>query len=165
MNLSFETWKNEDVESLVIHANNPEVSKCLRDSFPFPYTRGNALTWIRINETKVPPLNFAIHLDQVCAGGVGLVPKEDVYRKNGEIGYWLGQPFWNQGIITRAIAFITEYAFSNFDLIRLYAEVFSNNPASMRALEKNGFHREAIIPRSILKRGEILDAHVWARYK
>jgi RimJ/RimL family protein N-acetyltransferase len=88
-----------------------------------------------------------------------------VHRKSAEIGYWLGEPFWGRGIITKALAAMTKYAFSNFDLIRLYAYVFETNPASMRVLEKAGYKLEGRLRKSVIKDGQILDQMVYAMLK
>ncbi|HPQ35857.1 MAG TPA: GNAT family protein, partial [Tenuifilaceae bacterium] len=88
--------------------------------------------------------------------------KDDVYKLNGEIGYWLGVEYHGKGIATQAIAQIVDIAFSEYKLLRVYAEVFANNPASARVLEKNGFTLEAIFKKSIVKDGKILDSMVFA---
>ena len=52
----------------------------------------------------------------------------------------------------------------HFDVFRVYAEVFNYNIASMRVLEKNGFHLEGIRERAVVKNNVILDDHVWVRF-
>ena len=51
INLRFEIYQirefqTNDVEAIVKNANNREVSKYMRDSFPYPYTKDNAVQWI-----------------------------------------------------------------------------------------------------------------------
>ena len=98
-------------------------------------------------------------------GGIGIEFREDVYRKTGLLGYWLAEELWGKGIMTEAVKLVTEYAFQNLDLIRLQAGVLNKNPSSMRVLEKAGYVKEGILRRSVIKRGEILDEHVYAILK
>jgi len=55
--------------------------------------------------------------------------------------------------------------FRIFDVIRIYAEVFSNNSVSMKVLEKNGYHEEAIHRKAISKNNQLLDAHLWVKFR
>ena len=54
------------------------------------------------------------------------------------MGYWLGEEFWGRGVMTEAVTAVTDFCFENFLLRRISAEVFANNPASARVLEKAG---------------------------
>ncbi len=98
-------------------------------------------------------------------GSIGVFCGRDVYRRSAEIGYWLAEPFWGQGIMSEAIRRISEEAFRRFDIVRLYAEPFAVNVGSRRALEKAGFELEGILRNSVCKNGRILDSCVYARLK
>ena len=87
----------------------------------------------------------------------------DIYRRSAEFGYWLGEPFWGRGYATEAIAGFSEWAFQAFDLVRLYAMVFTWNPGSARALEKCGFVREAFCKSAAIKEGQVVDEWLYAR--
>jgi [ribosomal protein S5]-alanine N-acetyltransferase len=163
MKIELVKWSRRDIDGLVKYANNINVWNMLRDMFPHPYTTGDAEQWIKINESISPAENFAIHLDGTVVGGAGIILKNDIYRKNAEIGYWIGEPFWGKGIGTHVVRQLTDYAFSNFDVNRIYAEVFSNNMVSMKVLAKNGYHEEAIHRKSIIKNHQLLDAHLWVK--
>ncbi|PWT75908.1 MAG: hypothetical protein C5B59_07655 [Bacteroidetes bacterium] len=88
-----------------------------------------------------------------------------MHVKNAEIGYWLGESFWGRGIATEAVRLLTHYAVDQFDLLRIYAEIFSDTPASMRVLAKNGYQRQAHLPKSIFKHNEMIDGELWAIYR
>ena len=68
----------------------------------------------------------------------------DIYARTAEIGYYVGEPYWGQGIASEAIGKMVQYGFEVLDIIRIYAGVFEHNKASMRVLEKNGFVFEGI---------------------
>jgi RimJ/RimL family protein N-acetyltransferase len=86
-----------------------------------------------------------------------------VHRHTATLGYWLGEDFWGRGIMTEAVAALTDFSFRNFPLRRISAEVFANNPASARVLEKAGFIFEACLKNNVIKDGEILDSLVYVR--
>jgi RimJ/RimL family protein N-acetyltransferase len=156
------TWQPGDEESLIHNANNRNVWINLRDSFPHPYTSADARNWIQKANTEAPVRNFAIVVEGKAVGGIGFIPREDVYRKSAEIGFWLGEEYWGRGIMTEALRAVTEYAFANYDLCRLYAGVFEWNQASMRVLEKAGYHLEARLKKSVTKEGKTIDEFLYA---
>jgi RimJ/RimL family protein N-acetyltransferase len=155
-------WRAGDEDSIVRHANNPKIWRNVRDAFPHPYTRADAEYWIVFSTRQTPPVNFAIEIDGQAVGGIGLVPREDIYRRSIEIGYWLSEDYWGQGIMTEAVRAMTEYAFSNFDVCRVYAGVFEWNVGSARVLEKAGFEFEARLKKSITKQGQCIDELIYA---
>lgn len=158
-------WKTGDEISLQRNANNLNVSAFLMDRFPSPYTMEAAEFWVEMQQKQDPLVNFAITIDDEIVGGIGIELREDVYRKTGLIGYWLAEQLWGKGIMTETVKLVTDYAFQRLDLIRLQAGVLSKNPSSMRVLEKAGYVKEGILRRSVIKRGEIMDEHVFAILK
>ncbi|MDX9974431.1 MAG: GNAT family N-acetyltransferase [FCB group bacterium] len=147
-----------DEESLARYANNPNVSRFLSDIFPCPYTLEDAKRFIAIREKDEDPrTHFAIVRGDGVIGGVGFTPFEGNARLTAEIGYWLGEPFWGQGIATEALKLVSALAFEQYGLIRLQARVLEGNAASMRVLEKAGYSLEARMARSCVKDGRIFD--------
>ena len=74
-----------------------------------------------------------------------------------DIGYWLGEPFWNKGYMTEAVRLACHLSFKYLNAARAYATVFVGNIGSRRALEKNGFFLDGTLRCHIYKRGEFLD--------
>ena len=162
MNIHLRKWKKDYSESLVHLANNKKISDNLRDAFPHPYTLKDAVDWIALNEKNILTTNFAIEVGGQLAGGCGLSIKEDVYHCSAEIGYWVGEPFWGKGVATEAIKQLLKKIQTDFPaVIRIYAEIFEHNKASMRVLEKNGFHLESIRQKAVIKNNILMDDHVW----
>jgi len=160
-NSTLRMWMPGDEESLVRHADNRKIARNLRDAFPHPYTMADAQHWIQIANPGKPIRNFAIVVDGNAVGGIGLVLKDDVFRRSAEIGYWLGEEFWGRGIVTEAARAVTDYAFATFDLCRVFAGVFECNPASMRVLEKAGYEFECRLRKSVTKDGETMDELIY----
>lgn len=155
-------WRPGDETSLVRHANSRTIWRNLRDAFPHPYTLVDAKRWIEVANPTTPVTNFAIVVDGAAVGAIGLVLREDVFRRSAEIGYWLGEEFWGRGIVTEAVRAVTDYAFETFDLCRVYAGVFEWNPASMRVLENAGYEFECRMKKSVTKDGETIDEFIYA---
>ena len=155
-------WRDGDEESLARYANNRNIWINMRDSFPYPYSVEDAISWVQLQKDRDPVQGFAIAADNEAIGGIGIRLQEDVHRGSAEVGYWLGEPFWGKGIATRALRAMTGYAFENLDLVRLYATVFEWNPASARVLEKAGFTLEARLKKSVIKDGQVIDEFLYA---
>lgn len=103
---------------------------------------------------------FCIEVEGVAAGVIDIRLGQDVHRQTAGLGYWLGEEFWGRGIVTEAVATFTDFCFENFPLRRIYAEVFANNPASARVLEKAGFVFEGRLKNNIFKDGQLLDSRL-----
>ncbi|MDE2838954.1 MAG: GNAT family protein [Chloroflexota bacterium] len=155
-------WRVGDEPALVKYANNRNIWINVADVFPHPYTMEDAVAWVQLQKDRDPQTEFAIANADEAIGGIGLRPQSDIHRRSAEVGYWLGEPFWGQGITTHALRVITEYAFQAFDLVRVYASVKEWNPASARVLEKCGFTLEGRLRRSFTKDGETGDLFLYA---
>jgi ribosomal-protein-alanine N-acetyltransferase len=136
-------WQLDDAESLARHANNRKIWLGVRDLFPHPYTIQDAHEFLQRTISEQPAMKFCIEIDGAAVGGIGVHPGEDVHRHTATMGYWLGEEFWGRGIMT--------------------AEVFANNPASARVLEKAGFTFEGCLKNDVLKDGKLLDSLLYAR--
>jgi len=156
-NCEVRSWDSRDVDPLVLHANNRNVSINLRDRFPFPYTRRDGREFIKTARNMRPESLFAIAVDGEAVGGIGFVLGHDVERVSSEVGYWLGEAFWGRGIATDALVAITRYAIETFGFTRLFALPFAHNVASCRVLEKAGYTLEARLRNSAIKDGRICD--------
>jgi RimJ/RimL family protein N-acetyltransferase len=156
------SYEFSDKEAIVKYANNYNVSKLLRDQFPFPYTLTDAETWLIHACHQDIETNFVIANEKELIGAIGINLQEDVNKFSAEIGYWIGEPFWGKGISTRALKIFTEYAFNNFNLNRIYAYVFEGNIASERVLLKAGYRKEAILRKAVFKENKFLDQYIYA---
>jgi RimJ/RimL family protein N-acetyltransferase len=106
---------------------------------------------------------LTIHTIIKCSRyAIGFHIGKDVERISAEIGYWLAEPYWGQGIITEALSAVTKYAINQFDLKRVYAIPFEWNPASFRVLEKAGYRLEGRMRNSSIKDRKIIDQLLYA---
>jgi ribosomal-protein-alanine N-acetyltransferase len=155
-------WRMDDAESLAKHANSRKVWLGVRDLFPCPYTIDDAHEFLRKKIAEQSATIFCIEIGSAAVGGIGVHPGQDVHRHTATLGYWLGEEFWGRGIMTEAVAAVTDFCFRNFQLRRISAEVFGNNPASARVLEKAGFSFEGRLKNNVIKNGELLDSLLYA---
>jgi RimJ/RimL family protein N-acetyltransferase len=158
-------WRDSDRASLIAQANNRKVWRNLKDRFPHPYTEEAANAWLGLARSDPDKAGFAIEVDGLAVGGVGLVPLEDVHAIGAHIGYWLGESYWGRGIMTAVVRAVSDHAFANRGFLRLEAPVFAWNPASMRVLEKCGYVREAVMRKSAIKDGQVIDMMLYAKVR
>ena len=158
-------WRDSDAAALAEHANNPKVWRNMSDRFPQPYTRVIAEHWVRQGHVDFGGDNWAIAFDDQAVGGCGIAQDSGPLRCNAEIGYWLAEAHWGRGIGTRVARALTERAFANPDVTRVFAPIHAHNTASMRVAEKAGLVREAVQPRSAIKAGQVIDRVVYATYR
>lgn len=161
MNFILRPWTIEDLDSLVKFANNFNIAKNLTDAFPHPYSMENGKAFIEMATQNNPRNILAIELNGEASGAIGVHPQKDIYRKNAELGYWLAEPYWGKGIITKAIVQMVDYAFTNFDMYRIYARPFGYNIASQKALEKAGFVLEAKLEKAFFKNEQYVDELIY----
>jgi ribosomal-protein-alanine N-acetyltransferase len=95
---------------------------------------------------------FAIEYKNELVGVIGFIPQDDIYRKNAELGYWLGEPYWNKGIMTQAITLAVDYAFTELNIVRIFAHVFDRNIPSQKVLAKAGFNLDYIAKKAVIKK-------------
>ena len=159
-------WAISDASNLAIVANNKKIAENVRDGFPFPYSVRDAQDWLNIIlPENYPPRFFAIISDRQLVGSIGIITKTDIYRKNLEIGFFISEDFWGKGFATKAIKAATSYAFRDFDIVRVYAETFSDNIGSQKALQKAGFKLEATLKKNIVKNEVITDSCIYSVLK
>ncbi|MFT6983909.1 MAG: RimJ/RimL family protein N-acetyltransferase [Crocinitomicaceae bacterium] len=158
-------FRLEDKERLIELGNNSNISDNLTDGFPHPYTDEAAIKFINETLQDDPIGRFAIEENGIYVGNIGLHPSKDIYRFNAEIGYFVGEPYWNRGIATKAIKIIARYGFEKMNLKRIYAGVFDYNPSSAHVLEKCGFQYEGLFKKALFKNGEFHDEIRYALVK
>lgn len=160
-------WKQEDSTDVAHYANNEMIAANLRNVFPYPYTLQDAETYVSscVENNEEQQICRAILVDGHVAGSIGIFCGTDVYEKSGELGYWLAEEYWGNGIMTGAVKQICKEAFEKFDIVRIYAEPFVYNTGSRRVLEKAGFALEGIMKNGVCKNGQIHDYCMYALIK
>ncbi|MDD4075578.1 MAG: GNAT family N-acetyltransferase [Eubacteriales bacterium] len=167
MECKIRPWRMEDAADLAAALNNKKIHNNLRDGLPFPYTEEDAKGFIGAMLAAEPnkTFAFAITVEDKAIGSIGVFRQENIHARTAEMGYYVAEPFWGQGIGSSAIAQICDHVFENTDILRIYAEPFAYNAASCRILEKNGFSCEGTLHSNAVKNGVVLDMKMYARVK
>ncbi|MDE6868468.1 MAG: GNAT family N-acetyltransferase [Clostridia bacterium] len=167
MGCELRQWKKEDAESLAELLNNKKILDNLRDGLPYPYTASDALGYIdaMLNSDKNSVFAFAVVTEGKVVGSVGIFRQQNIHYKTAELGYYIGEPYWNIGIATEAVKRACCYVFENTDIIRIFAEPFARNVASCRVLEKAGFVYEGTLCANAVKCGKVEDMKMYAKIK
>lgn len=131
----------DDISSLLKYGNNQKISKYVLN-IPYPYTEPDAvfrISYVVQGFNKKSRFVFSIVLkeSQEFIGEISLHHMDD--GKSAQLAYWLGEPFWNRGIVTEAIEAIVAFGFEKLNLTLIFAECHIENLASQKVLEKNGF--------------------------
>lgn len=154
LDLQIRELRESDSENLAKYGNNKKIWDNMRDYFPNPYLLEDGVAFIKMIQSKDPITTFAISYQDELIGVIGYNLQSDIYKHSAEIGYWIGEPFWGRGFVSKAIELTIEHAFSVMDLKRLYTSVFEHNKASARVLEKAGFNYEGMGEKAVMKNGE-----------
>jgi len=131
---------------------------------PFPYPDGGAEQWIATHGPSWDEgVALSLAVTEPTVGLVGAVSlRLTLEHRRGELGYWVGVPFWNRGYATEAAAAVLDFGFARLKLIRIEAKHFIRNPASGRVMEKLGMTREGVSRKYFMRWGEAEDTAVWA---
>ena len=135
----------------------------LSDRLPNPYTEKNAKEWLKMvtdNDT-ITGIYRAIVCDGKPIGSISVEKKDD----DAEIGYMLLNEYTNKGIATEAVKQICTIAFKILSLEQITANVFPQNIASIRVLQKNGFKYKGAIPNAVIKDGNVYDLLIYVLTK
>jgi len=156
-------WGDED--SLVVNINNEKIARATE--IPYPYNKEHALAWIedtrKAGKKKIrTEIHFALDRSGEVIGGIGL---RKIDGREAEIGYWLGERYWSQGIMTSAVEAVTTYAFVDLGLERVYACVFPDNRASARVLEKAGYKFEIRLKQHVARERRRRDCLLFAKVR
>ncbi|MDR1182144.1 MAG: GNAT family N-acetyltransferase [Bacteroidales bacterium] len=160
-------WQLSDAASLVEHANNIHVWNNLRDAFPYPYTEEDGQQFItKAMNIPKPTTLMAIEVDGKSVGSISITLHTDIERITAELGYFIGENYWNRGIMSEAVKEMVSYAFLHFpELKKIYATPFGFNIASQRVLQKAGFECEGILKQTAIKNGKVIDEHYYSMLK
>ena len=127
----------EDAEPIARYLNDFAVSGNLA-RVPYPYHVSDARAWLRTRRPDLPPAEMNFSIEAAGLGYVGHVG----YHAAGSgpvIGYWLGRPFWGQGIMTEAAEACLDWFFATSAAPAVYSGVFHFNAASLAIQRKLGF--------------------------
>jgi len=164
MEIKIRKWWRSDAKDLAAVLSNRNILNNLRDGLPYPYTEDDAADYIEamLSADENDTFAYAITKDGKVIGSIGAFRQSNIHRQTAELGYYLAEDCWGQGIMTEAIRQVCREIFENTDILRIYAEPFSYNTGSRRALEKAGFRYEGLMRRNAVKNGKVVDMALYS---
>lgn len=134
-------FRQEDALAVRELASNWNVARMLA-RVPHPYSVQHAESWIAgLEDAKRRGDEYAYALEHEgkLIGAAGIERRDSGF----ELGYWIGEPFWNRGFATEAVRKLADEAFSALKSPAVTAEHFADNHASGNVLRKAGFRYTA----------------------
>lgn len=135
-------WEEGDAEALYKYAKDPAVGPIA--GWPPHTSVGNSREIIRTILSA--PETYAVVLKRTDepVGSIGLmfghtVHSAEIADDEAEIGYWIGVPFWGQGLIPEAVRRLLRHGFEDLGLQAVWCGYYDGNTQSRRVQEKCGF--------------------------
>lgn len=134
-------WNIDDTPFLFKYASDPDVGpgagwpphNSLEESRQLIETIfNNDTTWAMVLKDVGEPVGCIGYLRHNNAN----IP---IGEEEAEVGYWVGRPFWNNGLCSEALSCLVEYCFNTLGIKCLWGDCFTDNPSSARVMTKCGF--------------------------
>ena len=151
--------RKDDLADILFLANNRRIAEKLTN-MPHPFSYEDAKALVKRCEVQLTAqATFAIRMKNTgrFIGAIGFTPLAEDFGAV-HLGYWVGEPFWNQGYATEAVQSVTDFAFSQAGFSKLSASCRVNNPASHRVLSKCGFTQDGTTKLHSLGANAMVDA-------
>ena len=148
----------EDADRVEELASDYELAKTTL-TVPHPYPAGSAEDFIRSMWAAGDKglVVFAI-VEKESGSLIGIINiKQTLAYKRGELGYWVGRPYWGKGYGTEAARMVVAYGFEELGLNKVFAGAFADNPGSWRIMEKVGMKHEGTWRQHAMRDGRFVD--------
>ena len=134
-------WQESDAEALYKYASHPDVGPIAGWAVHTSVENSRDI----IRGILSAPNTYAVVLKETNepVGSVGLMigkaANKDIPETEGEIGYWIGVPYWGHGLIPEAVREMIWHGFEDRHLEKLWCGYFDGNEKSKRVQDKCGF--------------------------
>lgn len=133
----------DDFPALIQLADNKKISDNIVN-IPYPFREPNAvfrMGYVVQGFKKKSRFTFAIAIksDDAFLGEISLILEPN--KPEAQLGYWIGEPHWGQGLMTEAVAGVLKFGFSSLELNKIFASCYVDNVASYQVLKKNGMEQ------------------------
>ena len=152
-------WEEADAEECFKYAKDPRVGPAA--GWPIHTSVENSRQVIR--EILMVPETYAIVLKEteLPIGSIGLHRNELASREDeAELGYWIGVPYWGQGLVPEAAGELLRHAFEDLNLAVVWCRYYDGNMKSKRVQEKLGFRYQKTVKNRSNPQGEMRIEHL-----
>jgi RimJ/RimL family protein N-acetyltransferase len=148
-------------------AGSPEIAK-MTLTVPHPYKDGMAEAWIRSHPADLAAGKNVVYAivrndDSALVGTISVAISAK--HRHGELGYWIGTPFWGHGYCTETASAMVSFCFGSLGLHRVHAHHLAMNPASGRVMQKIGMVHEGCLRQHVEKDGTLHDVVMYGLLK
>ncbi|SIS54678.1 GNAT family N-acetyltransferase [Salimicrobium flavidum] len=155
-------YNMEDATDVSALADDEEIAR--RTFVPHPYTVEDAESWISthaefLEEGSAYPLAMIEKESGRLTGTMTL--RVNTKHRNGELAYWVGQPFWGRGYASEAAQCVTDFGFDSLELERIWGRALSDNEASQKVMTKTGLLYEGVLRHEVFHDGEFKDTYMY----
>lgn len=159
--IALRQFEASDIPLLVEFLNDSKVTQYVTEAIAQPYSIDDAQWWVTHSHDSahIKAITYQGKFVGCISATVGLFE----YSRSAQLGYWIGQAYWNKGIATHAVKEFSTALIHTTDIKRLFVCVVSLNLASVRVLEKNNFSLEGTLKQASCKHGEFFDEHILAK--
>ncbi len=140
--LIMRAWQESDAESLYKYAKDPEIGSAA--GWPPHSSVEESLNVIRTVFSA--PEIYAVVLKSTGepVGSIGIVARDvqhcaEIQANEAEIGYWIGKPYWGQGLTPEAVRRLLRRCFEELEMKAVWCGHYDGNSKSRRVMEKCGF--------------------------
>jgi ribosomal-protein-alanine N-acetyltransferase len=155
----------EDFEAVHRYASDPEVTRYLSWGPNSEETTRAFLALAREHAAADPRRDFELGVVDGSSGeligGCGLHGRREAFREY-ETGYCLRRDWWGRGVGSETVRALIDFGFRSLGTHRIYAQVFPDNTASVRILQRLGFRLEGHLHGDVFVRGEWHDTLIYA---
>ena len=159
----------EDKDSIFENINNEKILNKI--TLEYPYSDESYNQFVDVFEKQdinqdLANFSFIIDVGGKAVGAISLMGKsklESIHRT--EIGYWLGEKYWNRGIVSEAVKIICDFAFNDLNKMKITISALEDNIGSIKVAEKNGFKLEYIKKKEAFKEGKYKDLVCYTKFK
>ncbi|MBQ5675417.1 MAG: GNAT family N-acetyltransferase [Lachnospiraceae bacterium] len=132
-------WKIEDAEELYKYAKDPRVGP--RAGWPVHTSVENSREIIKTVFSVEGTYAVVLKETELPIGCIGIMRNANLSTAEDEVelGYWLGQPYWGQGVIPEACEALIKYCFETLDCSKIWCAYYRGNHNSCRVMQKCGF--------------------------
>ena len=153
-----------DAEDIYAVSSNPNVSRYVLWDTHRSIMDSRAMIRAHLRSYRnEEPASLAIELKENgrVIGTIGFL-WIDREHNSAEIGYSLGEPYWNNGYMTEALRAMLAFGFDKLYLNRIEACFDVSNTASGRVMAKVGMQKEGLHRKKLYNKGRYIDIEMWS---
>lgn len=157
-------WRETDAAALYKYASDPDIGPIA--GWPPHKSVDESLEIIRT--VFADPEVYAVVLKSTGepVGSCAIMFSNSLHTADmapgeGEIGYWIGKPYWGQGFIPEAVSTLVRRSFDDLNLDAVWCGHYEGNNKSKRVCEKCGFKYHHTNENIVSPLGDIRTEHFY----